>query len=115
VAGYRWRARALLGATFVLLFCAEPIAVRFWFAVAVTAGIVSFVTLLSRRLLFASVVTSSLVAVVFLLSPLRCRSSCRARGRDDPGGVDLALRQDAALAFGFGLDLGRCNCGGGSI
>jgi phosphoglycerol transferase MdoB-like AlkP superfamily enzyme len=67
-----WRviagALALLGATFVLLFCAEPIAVRFWFAVAVTAGIVSFVTLLSRRLLFASVVTSSLVAVVFLVS-----------------------------------------------
>jgi hypothetical protein len=61
-------ALALLGATFVLLFCIEPIAVRFWFAVAVTAGIVSFVTLLSRRLLFASLIASSLVAVVFLVS-----------------------------------------------
>ena len=61
-------ALALLGATLVLLFCTEPIAVRFWFAVAVTAGIVSFVTLLSRRLLFASVIASSLVAVVFLVS-----------------------------------------------
>src|SRR6478736_4611833 len=61
-------ALALLGATVVLLFCTEQIAVRFWFAVAVTAGIVSFVTLLSRRLLFASVVVSSLVAIVFLVS-----------------------------------------------
>jgi phosphoglycerol transferase MdoB-like AlkP superfamily enzyme len=61
-------ALALLGVTFVLLFCTEPIAVRFWFAVAVTAGIVSFVTLLSRRLLFSSVLASSLVAVVFLIS-----------------------------------------------
>ena len=61
-------ALALLGATLILLFCTEPIAVRFWFAVAVTAGIVSFVTLLSRRLLFASVIASSLVAVVFLVS-----------------------------------------------
>ena len=59
---------ALLGATFVLLLCTEPIAVRFWFAVAVTASIVSLVTLLSRRLLFASVIASSLVAVVFLVS-----------------------------------------------
>ncbi len=61
-------ALALLGATFVLLFCTEPIAVRFWFAVAVTASIVTFVTLLSRRLLFASVIASSLAAVVFLVS-----------------------------------------------
>ena len=61
-------ALALLGATFVLLFCTEPIAVRFWFAVAVTVGIASFVTLLSRRLLFASVIASALVAVVFLVS-----------------------------------------------
>ena len=61
-------ALALLGATFVLLFCTEQIAVRLWFAVAVTAGIVSFVTLLSRRLLFASVVALSLVALVFLAS-----------------------------------------------
>ena len=59
---------ALLGVTLVLLFCTEQIAVRFWFAVAVTATIISFVTLLSQRLLFASVVTSSLVAVVFLVS-----------------------------------------------
>ena len=59
---------ALLGATLVLLFCTEQIAVRFWFAVAVTAGVVSFVTLLSRRLLFASVVAFSLVALVFLAS-----------------------------------------------
>src|SRR6476646_10240858 len=61
-------ALALLGATVVLLFCTEQIAVRFWFAAAVTAGIVSFVTLLSRRLLFASVVAFSLVALVFLAS-----------------------------------------------
>src|SRR6476646_574177 len=61
-------ALALLGASVVLLFCTEQIAVRFWFAVAVTAGIVSFVTLLSRRLLFASVIASLLIAVVFLVS-----------------------------------------------
>ena len=61
-------ALALLGVTLVLLICTEQIAVRFWFAVAVTAAIVSFVALLSRRLLFASVVTSSLVAVVLLVS-----------------------------------------------
>ena len=61
-------ALALLSATLALLFCTEPISVRFWFAVAVTAGIVSFVTLLSRRLLFASVIVSSLVAVLFLVS-----------------------------------------------
>src|SRR5690242_8331829 len=61
-------ALALLGVTLVLLFCTEQIAVRFWFAGAVTAGIVSFVAFLSRRLLFASVVTSSLVAVVLLIS-----------------------------------------------
>ena len=61
-------ALALLGTTLILLFCTEQIAVRFWFAVAVTAAIVFFVALLSRRLLFASVVTSSLVAVVFLVS-----------------------------------------------
>ena len=61
-------ALALLGVTLVLLFCTEQIAVRFWFAAAVTAAIVSFVALLSRRLLFASMVTSSLVAVVLLVS-----------------------------------------------
>ena len=60
-------ALALLGAT-LILFCTEQIAVRFWFAVAVTAAIVSFVALLSRRLLFASVFTSSFVTVVFLVS-----------------------------------------------
>jgi hypothetical protein len=43
-------------------------AARFWFAVAVTVAITSFVSLLSRRLLFASVIASSLVAVVFLIS-----------------------------------------------
>ena len=61
-------ALALLGTTLILLFCTEPIAVRFWFALAVTAGIISFVTLLSRRLLFASVIAFSLVALVFLAS-----------------------------------------------
>jgi hypothetical protein len=61
-------ALALLSATFALLFYAEAIAVRFWFAVAVTASIVSFLTFLSRRLLFASLIASSLVAVVFLIS-----------------------------------------------
>jgi hypothetical protein len=61
-------ALAQLSATLALLFFTEPIAVRLWFAVAVTAGIVSFVTLLSRRLLFASAIASSLVAVVFLVS-----------------------------------------------
>jgi hypothetical protein len=57
-----------LGGAFVLLLSTEPIAVRFWFAVAVTASIVSLLTLLSRRPLFASVIASSLVAVVFLVS-----------------------------------------------
>ena len=61
-------ALALLCATLVLLFCTEPIAARLWFAIAVTAAVVSLITLLSRRLLFASVVTSSLVGVVFLVS-----------------------------------------------
>ena len=61
-------ALALLLVTPVLLFCTEPIAVRFWFAVVVTAGIASFVTLLSRRLLFSSVIACSLVVVVFLVS-----------------------------------------------
>jgi Sulfatase len=61
-------ALALLSATLALLFFTESIAVRFWFTVAVTAGIVSFVTLLARRLLFASVITSLLIAVIFLVS-----------------------------------------------
>src|SRR5438093_1611298 len=61
-------ALALLGAVLGLLFCTEPIAVRFWFALAVTVGIVSFIAFLSRRPLFASVVASSLVALVFLVS-----------------------------------------------
>jgi hypothetical protein len=61
-------ALVLLGVTLVLLFCTEPVAVRFWFAVAVTVAITFFVSLLSRRLLFASVIASSLVAVVFLIS-----------------------------------------------
>jgi phosphoglycerol transferase MdoB-like AlkP superfamily enzyme len=61
-------ALALLGAILVLLFCTEPIATRFWFAIAVTAAFAALVTFLTRRLLFASVVTASLVAVVFLVS-----------------------------------------------
>ena len=58
----------LLGATFVLLFFTEPIAVRFWFAVAVTAGMMFFLTVFSQRLLFASVIASSLVIIVYLIS-----------------------------------------------
>src|SRR5690242_5365026 len=61
-------ALVLLGTISILLFCTEPSAARFWFAVAVTVAITSFVSLLSRRLLFASVIASSLVAVVFLIS-----------------------------------------------
>jgi phosphoglycerol transferase MdoB-like AlkP superfamily enzyme len=61
-------ALALLGATFVLLFFTELILPRFWFAVAVTTGIVCFLTLLSRRLLFASVIAFSLVKIVYLVS-----------------------------------------------
>ncbi len=61
-------ALALLGAILVLLSCTEPIATRFWFAIAVTAAFAALVTFLTRRLLFASVVTASLVAVVFLVS-----------------------------------------------
>jgi phosphoglycerol transferase MdoB-like AlkP superfamily enzyme len=61
-------ALALLGAILVLLSCTEPIAPRFWFAIAVTAAFAALVTFLTRRLLFASVVTTSLVAVVFLVS-----------------------------------------------
>jgi hypothetical protein len=60
----------LLAATFVLLFFTEPIAVRFWFAVAVTAGIVIFLTALSRRLLFSSVIASSLAAIDLSEQPL---------------------------------------------
>lgn len=59
---------ALLGATFALLIHTEPMASRFWFAVAVTTAIAAIVTFLSRRLLFASVVTFSLVALVLLVS-----------------------------------------------
>src|SRR5215831_12374469 len=61
-------ALVLLGTISILLFFTEPIAARFGFAVAVTVAITSFVSLLSRRLLFASVIASSLVAVVFLIS-----------------------------------------------
>jgi phosphoglycerol transferase MdoB-like AlkP superfamily enzyme len=57
-----------LGAASVLLFFTEPIPARFWFAVAVTTGVVCFIALLSRRLLFASVVAFSLVALIFLVS-----------------------------------------------
>ena len=59
---------ALLVATLILLFRTEPIASRFWFAIAVTAAIASLLVFLTRRLLFASVITSSVVAVVFLVS-----------------------------------------------
>jgi phosphoglycerol transferase MdoB-like AlkP superfamily enzyme len=61
-------ALALLTATFVFLFLTEPIPVRFWFAAAVTGGMVFFFTALSRRLLFASMTAASLVAIVFLVS-----------------------------------------------
>ena len=61
-------ALVLLGAILVLLSCTEPIAPRFWFAIAVTAAFAALVTFLTRRLLFASVVAASLVAVVFLVS-----------------------------------------------
>jgi len=59
---------AVLGATFVLLFFTEPIAVRLWFAAAVTAGIVFLLTFFSRRLLFASTIALSLVIIVYLVS-----------------------------------------------
>jgi hypothetical protein len=59
---------ASLSAMLALLFWTEPIAARFWFVVGVTAAIVSFVTLLSQRLLFASLFAFSLVALVFLAS-----------------------------------------------
>ena len=59
-------ALALVGATLALLICTEPMASRFWFAVAVTAAMASAVAFLSRRLLFSSVVTFSLVALVLL-------------------------------------------------
>src|SRR5262245_8893013 len=58
----------LLGTRSILLFFTEPIAARFGFAVAVTVAITSFVSLLSRRLLFASVIAFSLVAMVSLIS-----------------------------------------------
>jgi len=61
-------ALVLLSTISILLVCTEPIAARFGFAVAVTVAITSFVSLLSRRLLFASVIASSLVVVVFLIS-----------------------------------------------
>jgi phosphoglycerol transferase MdoB-like AlkP superfamily enzyme len=61
-------ALALLVATFALLFFAETITARFWFAVAVTTGVVCFLALLSRRLLFASVTAFSLVTIVHLIS-----------------------------------------------
>ena len=61
-------ALALLSAMLALLFWTEPIAVRLWFAGGVTAAIVSFFTLLLRRLLFASALTFSMVAFLFLIS-----------------------------------------------
>src|SRR5262249_23230963 len=61
-------ALVLLGTISILLFFTEPIAARFGFAVAVTVAITSFVSLLSRRLLFSSVIAFSLVAMVFLIS-----------------------------------------------
>lgn len=59
---------AVLAATLILLFLTEPIAVRFWFAAAVTAGVVFLFTALSRRLLFAGAIAVSLVAIVLLVS-----------------------------------------------
>ena len=41
-------ALALVGATLALLICTEPMASRFWFAVAVTTAIVAAVAFLSR-------------------------------------------------------------------
>jgi phosphoglycerol transferase MdoB-like AlkP superfamily enzyme len=61
-------ALALLGATLALLIYTEPMASRFWFAVAVTVAMASAVAFLSRRLLFSSVVAFSLVALVLLVS-----------------------------------------------
>src|SRR5499427_3574544 len=61
-------ALALLSTISILLFCTEPSAARFWFAVTVRVAIISFVSLLSQRLLFSGVIASSLVAVVFLIS-----------------------------------------------
>lgn len=61
-------ALALLAAIFILLFFTEPISVRFWFAVAITAAVVFSLTALSQRLLFASVVAASLVVIVSLVS-----------------------------------------------
>ena len=61
-------ALTLLGATLILLVYTEPIAARFWFALAVTAAIFSAIALLTRRLLFSSLVTFALVALVCLCS-----------------------------------------------
>lgn len=61
-------ALALLVTTLALLIYSEPMASRFWFAVAVTVAIVSAVAFLSRRLLFSSGLTLSLVAIVLLVS-----------------------------------------------
>jgi hypothetical protein len=126
-------ALVLLGTISILLFCTEPSAARFWFALAVTVAITSFVSLLSRRLLFASVIASSLVAVVFLISlEKQATMNVGLHSYDlffylnadtleflwsdyNRGGIGLALRYDTTLAFGFELDLGRCDCGGGDI
>lgn len=61
-------ALTLLGATLSLLIYTEPIAARFWFALAVTAAVTSAIALLSRRLLFSSILTFALVALVCLCS-----------------------------------------------
>jgi hypothetical protein len=45
-------ALTLLSGTLTLLIYTEPIAARFWFALAVTAAITSAIALLTRRLLF---------------------------------------------------------------
>ena len=42
---------AVLAATLILLFLTEPIAVRFWFAATVTAGLVFLLTALSLSLI----------------------------------------------------------------
>ena len=77
-------ALVLLGVTLVLLFCTEQIAVRFWFAVAVTAAIVSFVG--------TCVAATALCQRSHLLTRRR-RAPClpRETGHDDHGCALLDL------------------------
>src|SRR5262249_5352264 len=59
---------ALLGVTFGLLWYSEPIAVRCWFAIAVTAAFAALLMLLSRRPLFSTLVAVSLVVLILFCS-----------------------------------------------